>query len=150
MATEITNHKCPACTGPLHFVGVSGMLECDYCGSKFTVEEIEKLYAEEEAKAAENTAKNEEKEEISGNQWSSEEAKKMKVYSCPSCGAELICDATTAATSCPYCGNPTVIPGQFTGGLKPDLVIPFKLNKEQAEAALKKYYNGKVFLPKEF
>ena len=86
MAIDITNHKCPACTGPLHYAGASGMLECDYCGSKFTVDEIEKLYAEEEAKAAENTAKNEEKEEISGNQWSSEETKKMKVYSCPSYG----------------------------------------------------------------
>ena len=42
MAIDITNHKCPACTGPLHFVGESGMLECDYCGSKYTVEEIEK------------------------------------------------------------------------------------------------------------
>ena len=26
------------------------------------------------------------------------------------CGAELICDESTAATSCPYCGNPTVVP----------------------------------------
>ena len=26
------------------------------------------------------------------------------------CGAELICDEGTAATSCPYCGNPTVVP----------------------------------------
>ena len=24
-------------------------------------------------------------------------------------GAELICDESTAATSCPYCGNPTVV-----------------------------------------
>ena len=24
--------------------------------------------------------------------------------------AELICDESTAATSCPYCGNPTVVP----------------------------------------
>ena len=157
MATEITNHKCPACTGPLHFVGASGMLECDYCGSKFSVEEIEKLYAEKEAEAVENMAENEAKKEkekaefeAMGMEWSDEEAKGMKTYSCPSCGAELICDATTAATSCPYCGNPTVIPGQFTGGLKPDLVIPFKLNKDQAVKALEEYYKGKVFLPKEF
>ena len=60
----------------------------------------------------------------------------MKAYSCPSCGAELICDASTAATSCPYCGNPTVVPGQFSGALKPDYVIPFKLSKEDAVAAL--------------
>ena len=25
-------------------------------------------------------------------------------------GAEPICDEGTAATSCPYCGNPTVVP----------------------------------------
>ena len=157
MASEITNHKCPACTGPLHFVGASGLLECDYCGSKFSVEEIEKLYAQEEAKAAENHEINEEKREkekaefaAMGMEWSEEEVKGMKVYSCPSCGAELICEATTAATSCPYCGNPTVLPGQFTGGLKPDLVIPFKLNKDQAVAALKNYYKGKIFLPKTF
>ena len=60
----------------------------------------------------------------------------MKAYSCPSCGAELICDASTAATFCPYCGNPTVVPGQFSGALKPDYVIPFKLSKEDAVAAL--------------
>ena len=60
----------------------------------------------------------------------------MKAYSCPSCGAELICDASTAATSCPYCGNPTVVPGQFSGALKPDYVIPFKLSKEDAVAVL--------------
>ncbi len=157
MAIDITNHKCPACTGPLHFVGESGMLECDYCLNKYTVEEIEKLYAEKEEKAAEGFAVNEAKREkeqaelsAMGIEWSEEETKGMKSYSCPSCGAELICDATTAATSCPYCGNPTVIPGQFTGGLKPDLVIPFKLSKEQAKAALNEYYKGKVFLPNAF
>ena len=157
MAIDITNHKCPACTGPLHYVGESGMLECDYCGSKYTVEGIEKLYAEDVAEAEEGFEVNEARKEkekaefaAMGTEWSEEEAKGMKTYSCPSCGAELICDATTAATSCPYCGNPTVIPGQFTGGLKPDLVIPFKLNKEQAVKALENYYKGKVFLPKAF
>ena len=157
MAIDITNHKCPACTGPLHFVGASGMLECDYCGSKYSIEEIEKLYAQDVAEAEEGFAKNEAKKEkekaefeAMGMEWSEEEAKGMKTYSCPSCGAELICDATTAATSCPYCGNPTVIPGQFTGGLKPDLVIPFKLNKDQAVKALENHYKGKIFLPKAF
>lgn len=50
MATQITNYQCPACTGPLHFVGESGRLECDYCGSSFDVAEIEALYAEKKQK----------------------------------------------------------------------------------------------------
>ena len=79
MAIDITNHKCPACTGPLHFVGASGMLECDYCGSKYSIEEIEKLYAQDVAEAEEGFAKNEAKKEkekaefeTMGMEWSEE------------------------------------------------------------------------------
>ena len=74
----------------------------------------------------------------------------MKAYNCPSCGAELICDEATAATSCPYCGNNTIIPGQFTGALKPDLVIPFKVGREEALSTLRAHYKGKRLLPKRF
>ncbi|MFR7894319.1 MAG: hypothetical protein ACLU38_09830 [Dysosmobacter sp.] len=48
MAAQVTNYQCPSCTGPLHFVGASGKLECDYCGSTYDVAEIEALYAEKE------------------------------------------------------------------------------------------------------
>lgn len=71
-----------------------------------------------------------------GGDWG-EDAKKMRAYSCPSCGAQLICDETTAATSCPYCGNPTIVPSQFDGTLRPDLVLLFKLSREDAIKALK-------------
>ena len=163
MAAQVTNYQCPACTGPLHFVGSSGKLECDYCGSKFDVAEIEALYAEKEQKAAEAQKAAEEKQEAScasspdsgwdtselQSDWGSDAAD-MKSYSCPSCGAELICDETTAATACPYCGNPSVVPGQFSGSLKPDYILPFKLSKDDAVKALKAHYKGKPFLPRTF
>ncbi len=159
MASEITNYKCPACTGPLHFSGASGKLECEYCGSTYDAAEIEALYANADAKAAEafNEAENAEDTDDSG-EWDSsgisddwgKDADGMRSYNCPSCGAELICDDTTAATSCPYCGNPTIVPGQFSGAKKPDYVIPFKLDKDAAVNALKKHYKGKFFLPKSF
>ena len=161
MPTQVTNYQCPACTGPLHFVGSSGKLECDYCGSKFDVSEIEALYAEKEQKASDAQKAAEEKSAqtastdtgwdtsgLSGD-WG-QDAAGMKSYSCPSCGAELICDESTAATSCPYCGNPSVVPGQFTGSLKPDFVLPFKLSKDDAVKALKAHYKGKPFLPRAF
>ena len=53
MSAQLTNYQCPSCTGPLHYVGASGKLECDYCGSCYDVTEIEALYAEKEKKAAE-------------------------------------------------------------------------------------------------
>lgn len=154
MPSQVTNYQCPACTGPLHFSGSSGKLECDYCGSTYTVEYIESLYrdkneqATQAAQAAQQTAQTE-------GEWSFSDTHTdwgvhMKAYNCPSCGAEMICDETTAATSCPYCGNPTVIPHQFTGGMKPEYLLPFKLSKEDAVAALKKHYSGKKLLPKVF
>ncbi len=153
MPSQITNYQCPSCTGPLHFVGQSGKLECDYCGSSYTVQEIEALYKEKEAAAeaagvqqAQSAEAAQAAEEYSFQQG----AEGLKVYSCPSCGAELFCDETTAATSCPYCGNPTVVPGQFHGQQKPDYIIPFKLNKEAAIAALKRFYKGKRLLPRAF
>lgn len=151
MASQITNYQCPACTGPLHFSSDSGKLECEYCGSAFEIAEIEALYAEKAASAAAASAKAEERaaQQPADADWGPD-ADKMRAYSCPSCGAELICDATTAATNCPYCGNPTVVPGQFSGALKPDYVIPFKLDQAAAKAALKKHYRKNPFLPRVF
>ena len=160
MPTQVTNYQCPSCTGPLHYSGASGKLECDYCGSSYTVAEIEALYKEKEAKAAEafETADTAAQSGDDSSAWDTAsmssdwgaDAAGMKTYSCPSCGAELICDANTAATACPYCGNPTVVPGQFAGALKPDYVLPFKLSREDAINALRRHYKNKPFLPRAF
>ena len=161
MPTETVNYQCPACTGPLQFSGASGKLECEYCGSSFDVAQIEALYGTktevpEPAEAPESAEDQPLPEDNTpwddsglSEDWG-EDGKGMKSYVCPSCGAELICDATTAATSCPYCGNPTVVPGQFSGALKPDFVLPFKLSREDAIAALKRHYKGKPLLPSAF
>ena len=164
MPAQITNYQCPACTGPLRFVGESGKLECEYCGSAFAVAEIEALYAEKEEKAAaaqqaaEETKVRQAGPAAEGGAWDTSgldedwgtDENGMRAYVCPSCGAELICEESTAATSCPYCGNPTVVPGRFSGTLRPDFIIPFKLSKEDAVKALKDHCKGKIFLPRSF
>ena len=149
MAAQIVNYQCPNCLAGLRFDGNSGQLACDSCDNKFDVALVEQLYADKEQAAA--SAGVEPQWDISlTNNFTAEEAASLSGYSCPSCAAEIICDNTTAATSCPYCGNPTVVPGQFSNELKPDYLIPFKLEREAAVAALMKYYKGKKFLPKNF
>ncbi len=153
MAEQVTNYKCPNCDGGLKFVGASGKLECEYCDSVFDAAEIEAIYAEKEADAAEAFADSVAEEESEWDtshfsEWN--DADGMKSYSCPSCAGQIICDETTAATFCPYCGNPSLIPGHFSGGLKPDYILPFKLDQNAAKNALQKHYKGKRFLPKCF
>ncbi len=154
MPSQVTNYQCPACGGPLHYDEKTGKLTCDYCGSAYTPEEIERYYAGQNQKA-EREAQSSKRQK---NEWDTSDltddwgndANKMRMYTCPSCGAELILDETTGASSCPYCGNPTIIPGQFSGTLKPDYVLPFELSHDDAVAALKKFYKGKPLLSKTF
>ncbi len=145
MPNETTNYQCPACTGPLRFDSASGKLCCDYCGSTYEVKEVEALYADKQ-KASDTAAR----QRPQGPVWGEEEAAGLTSRTCSSCGAELVCDGTTAATTCPYCGNPTVLGGQLSGKLKPEYIIPFKLDRKAAVQNLNKYYKGKKFLPKAF
>ena len=177
MAEKITVYQCPACTGPLSFDGKIGKLKCEYCGSTYTAQEIEALYADKNKSAAAADAEAHKKADeaeaaakaaasaaggasgasgASGaagaydtSSWGSDAAH-MRAYNCTTCGAELICDETTAATSCPYCGNPSVIPGKFAGVDRPDYVIPFKVDKKQAVSSFKEYYKGRLLLPRSF
>ena len=149
MAENTTNYQCPACTGPLRFDSASGKLCCDYCGSTYDVAQVEALYGEKQARA-DKAAEAAEKAASSGPVWGEMETGDLSSRTCTSCGAELVCGPETAATTCPYCGNPTVVPGQFSGELKPDYILPFKLSREDAIKALKEHYKGKIFLPKTF
>ncbi len=142
----LQEYKCPCCGGAIEFNSDAQKMKCPYCGSEFDVETL--ISYDDELKN--DCDDNMEWETHAGGEWQEGEADNLNVYVCNSCGGEIIGDETTAATSCPYCGNPVVMMGQFKGELKPDYVIPFKLDKNDALEALKKHYSGKPLLPKVF
>lgn len=122
-------------------------MKCPYCDSEL---DIEALQQNEELLNQMSGEDNMVWENTAGGQWEYGETDGMMVYTCKSCGGEIIADETTGATHCPYCGNPVVMTSNFSGALKPDYVIPFKITKEQAKDALKRHYEGKKLLPSIF
>lgn len=145
--SDILEYKCPCCGGAIEFNSRLQKMKCPYCDTEFDLDTL-KQFEEEEKKEAkdprwdgDNVAQSSERIGDDGT---------FKTYVCDSCGGEIITDDNTAATSCPYCGNPVIVPKQFEGMLKPDLIIPFKLDKKQAEQKLKEHLKGKVLLPKLF
>lgn len=143
---DTLSFKCPCCTAALTFSGSTGELTCEYCGASFTVEQ---------AKAAQEA----EKEDAASSDmtWTTaatslitDENGKVSGYRCSSCGAEMVADESTAATECPYCGNNTIIHQSFDGMYRPDLVIPFTVDRKKAQAALREFYRGKKLLPRSF
>lgn len=144
--TAIQEFKCPCCGGAIAFDSTVQKMKCPFCETEFEVEALESYYSE-----LENEQEDDMKWEMTaGEKWREDETSGLCSYVCHSCGGEIACDENTAATACPFCGNPVVMTGQFRGTLKPDWVIPFKLNKEAAKTALKKYCDGKRLLPKVF
>ena len=137
---------CPACEAELKTKGTSGEATCPKCGAEFEMEAL-RAYAEQMAQPQQDEM---DWDTQAGGQWEEGESDGLRIYSCQTCGGEIIADATTGATQCPYCDNPVVLTQHFAGVMKPDLVIPFKVDKKQAVEILKNHYKGKPLLPKVF
>ncbi|MBQ1817239.1 MAG: hypothetical protein II124_01270 [Clostridia bacterium] len=129
MANKLSEQKCPACGAPLRFDPESGKSVCDWCGRSYDIPtETDETLAE-------------------GGEAPLEE---LSVYNCKSCGAEIVTDAVSASVQCPYCGNNIVLTEKVTGGLRPDGVIPFKIDKKSLPAAVREFYKDRKLLPKKF
>ncbi len=142
----IQEYKCPCCGGAIAFDSTLQKMKCPYCDTEF---EMETLAGYDRA-LKQDQADDMRWEETAGRQWQDGEAGSLRSYVCRSCGGEITCDENTAASSCPFCGNPVVMMGRLEGAWKPDYVIPFQLDKKAAKQALQNLYAGKRLLPKTF
>lgn len=131
--SELKEYKCPACGGAMEFDSELQKMKCPYCDTVLDVEEFE-----EKTNVAENAS------------WEEGETDNIRIYSCDSCGGEIVAEDTAGAVICPFCGSKIVVKKQFEGDLKPDYVIPFKLDKKAAKEAYHNHLNGKPFLPRIF
>ena len=147
MENRAANITCPACSAALRFDGGEQKLHCSSCGNDFDTDLLRQIDEATKQAGQESTSHWENEGQRA---WSAEERAHMAAYTCPSCGAGIVSDETTAATQCVYCGNPTILPDQFMGDFRPDAVLPFVKTKADAEAAYKELIRGKRLLPKAF
>ncbi len=142
----VFTYKCPNCDGGLEFNAEKQKFVCEYCTSEFTMEELKAHFNEEElAQQAEADAKAEREHE-----HAHADDGDMLMYNCPSCGAEIVTDATTAASFCYYCHNPVVLSGRLAGEYRPDLVIPFTIERKEAESRFLEWIKTKKLAPSDF
>ncbi|MGX7245723.1 TFIIB-type zinc ribbon-containing protein [Enterococcus quebecensis] len=172
--TDTFTHKCPNCGGPLLFDPKDQKFHCEYCLSIFTEEEVTayenaqrdahleddstQLNKEELTFTAESQVDqmtDEEKssfKEATGANENAEDSLEgvMEIFNCPSCGAQIVTEATTAATYCYYCHNPVVLSGRLSGQFLPEKVLPFAVEKEEAIEKFLAWTKKKWFIPKDF
>ncbi len=143
---EILEYKCPCCGGKIEFDSKTQNMKCPYCDTGFDVETLRGY--DEVLKKDRSDEMNWDKK-VNG-EFTDEETEGISVFVCKSCGGEIVCEETTASMFCPYCNNPVIMAGRLSGSLKPDYIIPFKLDKKSAVDGFKKHIKGKRLLPKIF
>lgn len=142
----LATYKCPCCGGTIEFDTGTQKPKCPYCDTEFEIDDL-KHYDEDLKSDSDDEMR---WEDASSSEWQPGESEGLRVYICETCAGEIISDETTAAMKCPYCDNPVIMKGQLAGDLKPDLVIPFKLDKKAAKAGYERHITGKPLLPKVF
>ncbi len=145
---DIKDYKCLSCGAPLVFDANTQNLHCGSCGTEFSLETLQQIDETDE-----NIRQQQSKYDWSKYEprnFTAEDAVDLSAYSCPSCGAEIVGDNTMGSCVCPYCGNSTIIPGQFQNTLMPDYLIPFKIDKKKAMESFEQACKKARFLPDEF
>lgn len=143
---QTVTYQCPNCNAALEYDNASGKFRCFFCDSTFTEQEIQDIFAKNE-----QLNRDENEQALTEDQKQQEEfTGQSALYTCPNCGAGVICDSLTASTRCHFCHTPVILSGRLAGDFKPDMIIPFATTREQAEQEFKKYLKGKFLLPKDF
>ena len=143
MSVTVSQYKCPNCGAPIPYDASAQKLKCQHCDTEFDIEVLQAFESEENIQTDNYGWQDYTQEQINNIDG-------QISYICPSCGGEVVGDASLAAAPCPYCGSNIIINNQFEGMLKPDLVVPFKYTKEQAKEAYANYLKNKKLLPKDF
>ncbi len=140
----VISYKCPNCGGELVFDPSAQNFKCEYCSNSFSQEELDAI----KPAAAREQHLGGSEPDATGSDAAGGDSEEGMIYICPSCGAQIVTDSTTAATICYYCHNPVVLSGRLSGELKPDRIIPFAIDKKQAEQRFLDFVHSKKFVPR--
>lgn len=147
MEMQIVTYQCPNCNAALEYDNELGKFRCFYCDSTFNEEQIKQHFAENESMKLDTA----DPEQLTEEQREIEEfTGASALYSCPNCGAGVICSELEASVRCHFCHTPVILTGRLSGEYKPDLIIPFSTTRELAESAFREYTKGKFLLPSGF
>jgi predicted RNA-binding Zn-ribbon protein involved in translation (DUF1610 family) len=127
LSQETTTTQCPKCGGALHYEPGATEVACPYCGYQLPLEESDIL--EQDAPLLGDLQL---KRRYGKQRWKAA----RRVIHCTSCSAELTL-SSRLAERCPFCGSTNVLVQDNVHPFeKPDGLLPFRIKKEEAQAAI--------------
>lgn len=129
--------KCPSCAANLFYQPEVGGLLCRYCGNVYNPSTMEVVGS---------FGATGEHDYVGDNDISEDDRHRHEIV-CSSCGSQLIADEHTMSTMCPFCGSPALITRRMTREFKPDYIIPFKIDRDQAEKNMNDWLKTRKYTP---
>jgi len=132
-------NKCPKCGATDISLNVTkGLLRCNFCRHEFEPEKVAGLETD--------LSKLEGQVIGSGAQNIVADTNEVITFKCSSCGSEVVIDtASSMQARCHWCRNTLSVNQQIPNGAVPDVVLPFKLKKEEAKAEIEKFVGKRKF-----
>ncbi|TYQ13222.1 UNVERIFIED_CONTAM: A2L zinc ribbon protein [Acetivibrio alkalicellulosi] len=128
-------YMCPNCGGNVEYDISSQMLKCPYCDTEINFKDEDSTINDYRF---DDVAKIESK-----SSWGNE----VSVVKCDGCGAETVVQKDQTALQCNYCGSSHVLASKQTAGIKPEAIIPFKIDKHKADELYIKWIKGRWLAP---
>ena len=128
---------CDSCGGKVEFSPQNKALKCINCGNLYPIE-----YKNQIVKHSTG--------DLNNTKHLDEWSVKNRAYKCKVCGATITYNKYDIATNCQYCNTSSLVPLKDLPGLKPEKIIPFKIDKIQAKQEFKNRTLKRKFLPNEF
>lgn len=131
-------NRCPNCgASDVTLVPKTGKLKCRFCRSEFDQQKanafggVDKLTGRTVGEGASNIVPDE---------------KIIVTLKCPSCGAEVVINTDEAVSArCHWCRHTLSLNEKMKNGAVPDLVLPFKLEKGEAEGHIRDFVMQRQF-----
>ena len=136
---KIGQDKCPKCgSTDISMNTNTGRLRCNFCRYEFEPEKIEGM---------DNDISQLQGQVIgSGATDIVADTADILTFKCSSCGAEVVIDTSEASQArCHWCRNTLSINQQIPNGSIPDVVLPFKIKKEDAKVEIEKFVSKRKF-----
>jgi len=129
---------CPNCGGTMKFGIKKQVFECSSCKTEHDLQALSDtikehdfaLYPEREKAAT----------PFAG----------MAAAICQQCGMEVAFSESQFAATCPMCGSTQIATAKQHAGVPPDGVIPFKIDKKDAQEKFKAWVKSRWFAPDDF
>lgn len=129
---------CQNCNGVMKFNIQKQKFECEACKTEYDLETLSDTVKENDF----NAYLEREKKTVP--------FEGMAVVSCQQCGMEISFSDSQFSTTCPMCGSTQVATAKQSAGIPPDGVIPFKIDKKDAQERFKAWVKSRWFAPNDF